>query len=114
MWGFYNSRNRGLADNIFSKLKNPQIMNKYKNKNEKGYDQFFLADHVYHMIKAHSVIHDSFCCNEYKDSQPFPIQRIGNCFVGMRTNVNYDCRNKTFYQCPSQCRLKSHQDWTSC
>lgn len=114
MWGFYNSRNRRMADDIFAKLKNHQIMNKYKKKDAKGHDQFFLTDEVYPMIKAHSIIHDSFCCKIYKDSKPFPNQRIGDCFIAMIVGINHDCRNRTFHKCPLECRPSDHQDWTTC
>lgn len=117
MWGFFNSRMRGLADKLFQKMISQELAFKYnKNKNEKGQDQYFLSDHVYKEIKNHSLIHDSFHCKNYKDSQPFPSQRVGHCFVGIPSNIiQYNsCDHKVFHECPVECRPYQHQDWLTC
>jgi len=98
MWGFFNARNRELSNKIFNLILNKQIALKYNLNSKKGYDQFFLADHVYPLVKQVAVIHDSYCCLTYRDSQPFTTKRIGNCFVGASGG---GCNETgTFYTCP--------------
>jgi hypothetical protein len=83
MWGYRkNELNLNLARKIFELMLNKQLALKYNFESRKGLDQFFLADHVYPLIKQDAVIHDSYLCLNYRDSQPFPTKRIGNCFVG--------------------------------
>ena len=43
MWGFYNSRNRKLANQIYNKIINKSIAFHYNQQNKKGMDQFFLS-----------------------------------------------------------------------
>ena len=113
MWGFYNSKNRQLANELFNRIVDPEISYKYnKVKNQKGKDQEFLSRHVYPILKKQSVIHDSYLCKNYKDSEPFPTQRIGNCFVGRVGNCNSTATD--FYQCPRECRPENHQEWLNC
>jgi len=64
---------------------------------KKGFDQFFLADYVYPLVKQVAVIHDSYCCLSYRDSQPFPTKRIGNCFVAAIGGCN---ETGIYYPCP--------------
>jgi len=84
MWGFYNQRDRNLGTRIFKIIIDPNIAKIYINGKvtEKGPDQRFLTKYVYPLIRSGSIIHDSFLCNQYKDSKPFPSKRIGSCFVG--------------------------------
>ena len=112
MWGFYNSRDRNLANKIFDLIKNPKIANVY-NKNltsPKGRDQHFLKDYVYPLVKNKSIVHDSFLCVRF-GGDPFPTKRVGDCFLGSARVCN---PNSTFHQCPIKCRPKDHQEWTSC
>ena len=97
MWGFFNAKNRDLSNKIFNLILNKQLALKYNLNSKKGYDQYFLADHVYPLVKQVAVIHDSYCCLTYRDSQPFPTKRIGNCFIGAVGSCN---ESGTFYTCP--------------
>ena len=62
--------------------------------------------------------HDSFCCIFFRDTQPFPTQRVGNSYVGM---MSYELERNaavleenSFFQCPKSCRPKFASNWTSC
>lgn len=111
MWGFYNSKNKSLAERIFNLLVNKTLADEYKKLNDRWSDQFFLRDYVYGLIKNDSLIHDSYLCCFYKDSVSFPTKRVGNCFVGQIGNCNL---NSTSIKCPIECRPKAHLDWINC
>ncbi len=115
MWGFFNSRDRILANKIFGLLINPLIAPNYNlnHSSPKGFDQYFLSSYVYLDIKKSSIIHDSYTCQSFKDSQPFPTKRHGNCFVGTSLDI-CDDKEPSFVSCPIQCRPKDHSDWTYC
>lgn len=114
MWGFYSKRNRDLADELFKLILSLKLSRKYnrKLKNLKGFDQFFLRDQIYSKIKEHSIIHDSYHCEKFKDSKPFPTKRQGDCFVG-GINCNRSA-TAVILNCPKECRPKNHQDWLTC
>ena len=40
MWGFFNARNRKIANNIFTVITNKSIASQFKNGNQKGNDQY--------------------------------------------------------------------------
>lgn len=115
MWGFYNSRNRDLANILFKSILNSNISSKYNLNytSPKGYDQYFLSTYVYPEISRNSIIHDSYFCLTINDSKPFPTKRNGDCFVG---TLEHSCNDKNpkFEPCPIQCRPKNHLDWTFC
>ncbi len=115
MWGFHSKLDRNMANSIFKDmidLKISQNYIPYRGQNNKEKDQYFLASYVYNKIKQKSVIHDSYLCWLYNDSEPFPTRRIGNCFVGGENAIS--CINGTVKDCPIQCRPKNHQDWNTC
>ena len=113
MWGFYNSRDRKTAKKIFNHILNKFLWIKYNQdgKHQRGFDQFFLKDFVFPLIKSNSMIHDSYTCQNLQGIG-FPSKRIGNCYVG---SVDFNC-NKTgfYYVCPIACRPYDHLDWTYC
>jgi hypothetical protein len=116
-WGFSNMRNRHLANYLFKILTNKFIAQTYNIiKNEKGQDQFFLTDYYSKYSLKNSTTHDSFSCN-YLGGDPFPTQRIGNCFVGCTgcCNSSIEFSNQKYsHVCPVECRPKNHQDWIHC
>ena len=79
MWGFYNSRDRYLANKIFSTMIDPNISKAFKKAKS---DQPFLAKYVYPLISNNSIMHDSYFCEKY-GAKPFPSKRIGSCFIGI-------------------------------
>ena len=113
MWGFKNSQNRTLAKDIYKLIVDKRLGQEFNptGQSPKGYDQSFLSNHVYKSIKQNSIIHDSFLCTSYQDSQPFPTKRKGDCFVGQVGTCN---ETGHFYECPKECRPKDHLDWNSC
>ena len=113
MWGLKSSGDRKLANDIINKIKNKNIAEKYNFNSRKGLDQYFLRDEIYGVIKEKSIIHDSFLCNQYKDSEPFPSKRNGNCYVG-QVGICSDYSNNPIPDCPIECRLKNHYDWLKC
>ena len=64
------------------------------------------------------MVHDSFLCNLYHDSMPYPSRRQGALFVSIGGPVNeldMYTFNKTFHSaCPADCRPKDHLDWEMC
>ena len=119
MWGFYNARNRLLAHRIFDKIIDPKLEEKSNSKQRNRWqgDQRFLSKHVYPVLLDKSVIHDSYTCRAYKNSEPFPTKRLGSCFVGDAVFVNKsrDCESdKKFFECPLKCRPVRHKEWIYC
>jgi hypothetical protein len=113
MWGLKSHQNRSLANIIFNLILDRNISAKYNynlNSPKQG-DQQFLNQYVYPLIRHTSLIHDSFLCNHYKDSRPFPTKRNGDCFIG---NPFKCSTNETFIKCPLQCRPINHTDWEYC
>jgi hypothetical protein len=56
-------------------------------------------------------IHDSYLCNVYHDSVPWPTQRIMNVsdnFVGSNGH------GPMAIECPKECRPMEHKDWLYC
>lgn len=111
MWGFYNSRDRRLADVIYQKILDKKI-NAELAQERKDRDQTFLKKHVYQLLKKSAIIHDSYCCSRFNDSVGFPTQRQGNCYIGSIAR-NLKClKEEPHLVCPKQCR---HQkDWLFC
>lgn len=112
MWGFKSNFDRKLSNDLINKIINKHLAKKYNFNSKKGLDQYFLRDKIYDLIKDKSIIHDSYWCNRFNDSEPFPTKRKGNCFVGKIGLCNeYD---NSFAKCPLECRLKNHSDWLQC
>ena len=114
MWGFYNSRNRYLANKIFDLVIDKKISKAYSkatNKNRYGADEKFLSKYVFPLIKGNSTIHDSFMCTQL-GGEPFPTRRLGDCFIGSPSNCNV---SGIFHRdCPKRCRPSTHKDWKQC
>ncbi len=95
MWGFYNSRDQAIAEQIYFLIVNKEIALKFnKVVNQKGQDQNFLTQYVYPLIKNKSVVHDSYMCMKH-GGEPFPTRRIGLCHVGQYIYANNQCENST-------------------
>lgn len=79
-------------------------------------DQPTLWKAMWPQIKDNVMAHDSFTCNGFKGSKPFPTKRDGENFVGMQGyKTNYKLKGiKLKGTCPIICRPKDHQDWELC
>ena len=125
MWGFKMYRNRPLAGRLFFYLLNRRIAAYYvidgvtADKSADGLvghtngpDEMFLRDYFYPLIKFDSVVHDSFHCGQFRESVAWPIQRVGNCFVGSSDHCNETANDSN--DCPDTCKPKKHLDWKKC
>lgn len=111
MWGFRNEVNRKLGEKLLSRVISKDMGEKYNanGQSPKGNDQFFLSKYVWPDLVDKSIIHDSYTCDKYVNSEPFPTQRKSKNYVG---NLQED--EVRVKECPVQCRPKDHKDWTFC
>ena len=82
-------------------------------RSQRDHDQFLLTKHFWPEVRNDALMHDSYTCQNYWNTQPFPTQRekntVGN-FVGA---ILYKGQ-KVPKPCPKQCRPYNHQDWDLC
>ena len=112
MWGLNKKIDEIQAKEMIKLILDKNEAIKYNKNSQKGLDQSFLTDKVYHLLKNKSIIHDSFLCKKYKDSEPFPSQRIDGLFVG--ANYKYGKLEGSKYECPIECRPKNNLNWIYC
>lgn len=111
--------NRSLGQEIFQKFISKDIQANFnpQKSNLKGYDQSYLAQHVWSIANQNATIHDSYNCLSM-GGEPFPTQRPTNmyCFVSCFDPCCDEIHNQTqrMPPCPIECRPKDHQDWTTC
>lgn len=87
-----------------SRAYNPSQMSSY------GYDQEFLKFYLYPLIVDNATIHDSYFCEKYSNSRPFPTERKVFDHIGSYSYKKFE----NFLECPIDCRPKEHQDWRYC
>ena len=75
----------------------------------RAFDQKLLEDELWSFAKHSVVQHDSFYCQFFTGSIPFPTKRR-NYYVGCVRN----CSEKDVEECPVACRPKNHKDWMFC
>lgn len=120
MWGHANVLDRQSGYRIYQNFITDKIQSEFnpgQTKNLKGYDQFYLTQHVWPMAKQNATMHDSYNCQVY-GGDPFPTQRPTDryCFV----TCFFPCcdlkHNQTarMPECPLECRPKDHPEWTTC
>jgi hypothetical protein len=116
MIGFYNQRDRSVANHIFSLIIDRRSSAEYNanGNSPKRNDQEFLAKYVYPLVEGNSIVHDSYLCKWFPGSRPWPSRRVGNCFVGSPSDCNINESNSKYLTCPKKCRPKSHPEWTTC
>jgi hypothetical protein len=72
--------------------------------------------HIYRYVwpwaKKDAISHDSYLCEKYPGTRPFPTRRPmePNNFVAAVVADNYTLDR----ECPAACRPAGHQDWTHC
>lgn len=118
LWGFANKRNKTLANRLFNTIIDPMLATIYNRDklNAKNYDQLFLKDQIWHHATDKAIIHDSYLCDVFGESLPFPTQRkLSNNFVGMPTiGCPAEDTKIDIEQCPEKCRPTSNKDWLYC
>lgn len=112
MWGLNKRIDENQAKEIIKLILDKNDAIKYNKNSQKGLDQNFLTDKVYHLIKDKSITHDSYLCKKYKHSEPFPTRRIDGLFVGI--NDKYGKLEGPNYECPIECRPNNHLTWINC
>ena len=78
----------------------------------KGFDQTVLSRLLCPELQGDLVAHDAYHCEEFKESSPWPSQRVNGEFVGspklLYPNINIS------QSCPVTCRPSYHKDWSYC
>eukprot|EP00111_Clytia_hemisphaerica_P022297 TCONS_00065539-protein len=107
MWCIRPNLDRKLSHQIFKKM-----ISRAKNSLDswrKSFDQKVLETELWTRLNQNVLQHDSFYCEHFAGSKPFPTQR-NDFYVGCVR----DCSVKDVKECPVSCRPKNHQDWTYC
>ena len=76
-------------------------------------DQALLERYLWPWAKALTLQHDSYHCDLFTKSHPWPSQRQEeepNNFVGAPVALNSILRDP----CPKKCRPREHQEWILC
>lgn len=74
----------------------------------KSFDQLLLSRIVWPIAKSNMVAHDSFLCQAFEGTKPWPSKRSNFTFVG-------DMEGLYIRQtCPEECRPLDHKDWIYC
>ncbi|XP_069952086.1 uncharacterized protein [Cherax quadricarinatus] len=84
------------------------------NAREWNYDQVVLSQHMWPWASGNVLVHDSYTCERFPGSLPFPSQRVNDTFVGMRTYRKEFANDGVRNECPVACRPKTHKDWKYC
>lgn len=124
LWGFYNERNRRLAHDIleivskiFAATKWSRFMSIFTDNSDN-----LLSTHVWSRLKNHSIIHDSYYCNDEAGdvrsgevtsrTRAFPTRRDSFCYVGSSSCCREGSLIRELPICPLECRLKP--EWSYC
>jgi len=106
MWCFRNELNRQLGKYLLQ-----EIIYRSFHYIRKTDDQPLLHTVVWTKLFKDSIQHDSYTCQRYPGSIPFPKQREDNTsFVGCPA---IPCLGK-LNPCPEECRPKENMDWIYC
>ena len=87
----------------------------YNGQNHKGSDQDLLEKFIWPWAKDFSMGHDSYFCQNYINSRPFPTKREQNLcnFIGCISEEDYFNLTEA-NECPIKCRPKEHPNWKHC
>lgn len=112
MWGARWDINPASA----TKLRNlrDKMMAMAVGKRNYGLDQQIIKKVLWPTMAGSLVAHDSYNCESFKGSSPWPTQRSEGDFVG-RPRYRKRYENRTLDKpCPVACRPSAHQDWIYC
>ena len=73
------------------------------------FDQHILNQYIWPKVENDSLQHDSYTCDLFPNTKPFPTKRK-KYFVGCVR----DCWVFKDEICPEKCRPINHQDWLYC
>ena len=121
MWGLKISSDLKIANEVFDLMTNNIVSHRYNENqsNPPGQDQLFLTVYVWPFAKLNATAHDSYTCEFYVNSKPFPTRRLNRkCYIGSKGSCNnttmIDQKIKILPTCPKECRPRYHQDWLYC
>lgn len=109
MWGGCNYKDPAYSAKSTDIRRNMLEYGRHPNQ-----DQPALWLHMWPEVQSDGIFHDAFTCMRFPGSQPFPTERNGNTYVGMRTyreGYQLDGIRRT---CPEICRPINHQEWEFC
>ncbi|XP_047741455.1 uncharacterized protein LOC108682731 [Hyalella azteca] len=75
---------------------------------KKSYDQSVLQTYLYPKLVHSSIAHDSFTCQNFPSSVPFPTQRKDGKFVGNRRYRSEFSDDMVKIECPVKCLSLIH------
>ncbi|XP_069976118.1 uncharacterized protein [Penaeus vannamei] len=91
-----------------------RMLERGRGKSRHGVDQEILSKILWPVAQGRMVGHDSYLCEKYPYSVPWPTQREGGFFVGVpRFRPKYAMSSLT-QPCPEVCRPPRHRDWLYC
>ena len=115
MWGVkLTPAVRQKMDQSFEKMFDSNIF--YKDPTIRGSDQELLKKYIWPWAKDLAMVHDSYHCNKYRNTVPFPTQRLDEdcnfvgCIPELKSRITFTKKN----ECPMKCRPKNHLDWKYC
>ncbi|XP_042868648.1 uncharacterized protein LOC122250963 [Penaeus japonicus] len=97
-----------------------------------GQDQIILAEVLWPAMQGDQVAHDSFFCQSFPETRPFPTERRNGEFVGAIRyvrlgdvirgikkmsrifDINLSLHSSIQTQCPKECRPPEHPEWIFC
>ena len=108
--GVRNSTVRNLIVESFQEASKDPIF--WAKRDSYGPDQGFLKRYFWPWGKWSSMSHDSYTCQRFPRTSPFPTQRelVENNFVASVV----EARDVMKKECPEACRPKLHKDWIYC
>ncbi|KAB7496591.1 hypothetical protein Anas_11174 [Armadillidium nasatum] len=78
-------------------------------------DQTYLKIKLWPEFNTDFIAHDSFCCDEYNDSSPFPTRREDGKYVGASIFGSESPSDEIVtWECHPICRPENHTDWEYC
>ena len=115
MWGVkLTPAVRQKMDQSFEKMFDSNIF--YEDPTIRGSDQELLKKYIWPWAKDLAMVHDSYHCNKYRNTVPFPTQRLDEdcnfvgCIPELKSRITFTKKN----ECPMKCRPKNHLDWKYC
>ncbi|XP_063608263.1 uncharacterized protein LOC134782637 isoform X2 [Penaeus indicus] len=91
-----------------------RMLDQGRGRSHRDVDQEILNSVIWPLAKGRMVGHDSFLCQKYPHSVPWPTQREAGLFVGAPSFRPKYSKSSLTQPCPEACRPPRHKDWTYC